>query len=67
MTSATAGPSPDRNNRISSTSAFCLRCIVPAWAVAGGVAATVAIGGLAGLYPAIRAYRLSPTEALATP
>lgn len=40
---------------------------VPAWATAGGLAATVLIGGLAGLYPAIRAARLSPTEALATP
>ncbi|REF98522.1 putative ABC transport system permease protein [Asanoa ferruginea] len=41
--------------------------VVPAWASAGGFAATVVIGGLAGLYPAIRAARLSPTEALATP
>jgi putative ABC transport system permease protein len=31
------------------------------------VVATVLIGGVAGLYPAIRAARLSPTEALATP
>ena len=41
--------------------------VVPVWATAGGLAATVLIGGLAGLYPAIRAARLSPTEALATP
>ncbi|MET9382667.1 ABC transporter permease [Streptomyces sp. NPDC002928] len=41
--------------------------VVPPWAMAGGVAATLVIGGLAGLYPAIRASRLSPTEALATP
>jgi len=40
---------------------------VPAWASGGGLAATVLIGGLAGLYPAIRAARLSPTEALAAP
>lgn len=38
---------------------------VPAWVMAGGVAATLVIGGLAGLYPAIRAARLAPTEALA--
>ncbi|MFC7569681.1 ABC transporter permease [Actinomadura namibiensis] len=41
--------------------------VVPAWAVFGGVAATLAIGAVAGLYPAVRASRLSPTEALATP
>ncbi|WP_405951536.1 ABC transporter permease [Streptomyces prunicolor] len=41
--------------------------IVPPWALAGGIAATLLIGGMAGLYPAIRAARLSPTEALATP
>lgn len=41
--------------------------VIPAWALIGGVCATLIIGGLAGLYPAIRASRLSPTEALATP
>jgi putative ABC transport system permease protein len=40
---------------------------VPAWATVGGLAVTVVIGALAGLYPAIRAARLSPTEALAAP
>jgi len=39
--------------------------VVPAWAMLGGVGATVVIGGIAGLYPAMRAARLSPTEALA--
>jgi putative ABC transport system permease protein len=41
--------------------------VVPVWAMAGGAGATLVIGGLAGLYPAIRASRLAPTEALATP
>ncbi|WP_369141807.1 ABC transporter permease [Streptomyces sp. R44] len=41
--------------------------VIPAWAILGGIAATLAIGTLAGLYPAVRASRLSPTEALATP
>jgi putative ABC transport system permease protein len=41
--------------------------VVPAWASGGGVAATMVIGVTAGLYPAIRASRLSPTEALTTP
>jgi len=40
--------------------------VVPPWASAGGVAATMVIGVVAGLYPAVRASRLSPTEALAT-
>lgn len=37
---------------------------IPLWVPAGGMAATLLIGGLAGLYPAIRAARLAPTEAL---
>jgi putative ABC transport system permease protein len=41
--------------------------VVPVWSSAGGVAATLLIGAVAGLYPAVRAARLSPTEALATP
>jgi putative ABC transport system permease protein len=40
--------------------------VVPTWVVAGGIAATLIIGGVAGLYPAIRAARVAPTEALAT-
>jgi putative ABC transport system permease protein len=38
--------------------------VVPAWASVGGLGATLLIGGVAGLYPAVRAARLSPTEAL---
>jgi putative ABC transport system permease protein len=40
--------------------------VVPVWVMVGGVAATLVIGAIAGLYPAIRAARLAPTEALAT-
>jgi putative ABC transport system permease protein len=38
--------------------------VVPAVAWAGGLAAALLIGALAGLLPAIRAARMSPTEAL---
>jgi putative ABC transport system permease protein len=41
--------------------------IVPVWAMLGGVGATLVIGGIAGFYPAVRAARMAPTEALATP
>jgi putative ABC transport system permease protein len=38
--------------------------VVPVWASAAGSGSTLVIGMLAGLYPAVRASRLSPTEAL---
>jgi putative ABC transport system permease protein len=38
--------------------------VVPPVAIAGGLVAAVVIGGIAGLYPAARAARLPPTEAL---
>ncbi|MFB7216307.1 ABC transporter permease [Streptomyces sp. NPDC056255] len=38
--------------------------VVPPWSLAGGLAATLLIGVVAGLYPAIRASRLHPTVAL---
>ncbi|MGC5566899.1 ABC transporter permease [Streptomyces sp. FR-108] len=38
--------------------------VVPLWSVGGGFGATLVIGTLAGLYPAVRAARLSPTLAL---
>ncbi|MBE1530648.1 ABC transporter permease [Actinomadura algeriensis] len=39
---------------------------LPGEAIAGGALAAIAIGALAGVYPARRAARLTPTEALAT-
>jgi len=38
--------------------------LIPPVAMAGGVAAALIIGAIAGLYPAVRAARMSPTEAL---
>jgi putative ABC transport system permease protein len=40
--------------------------VVPVWALGGALAATLAIGTAAGLYPAVRAARLPPTMALAS-
>jgi putative ABC transport system permease protein len=41
-----------------------LTTVVPPLALAGGVAAAILIGAAAGLYPALRAASVSPTEAL---
>ena len=38
--------------------------VVPLYAVVGGIVSALAIGAVAGFYPALRASRLTPTEAL---
>jgi putative ABC transport system permease protein len=38
--------------------------VIPAVAIVGGIGAALAIGAVAGLYPALRAARVSPTDAL---
>ncbi|GAA0364206.1 ABC transporter permease [Microbispora corallina] len=43
-----------------------LPSVIPVWAVAGGLGATLLVGTAAGIYPAMRAARMSPTLALST-
>lgn len=43
-----------------------LPAVIPLWALAGGVGATLLVGTVAGIYPAMRAARMSPTLALST-
>jgi ABC-type antimicrobial peptide transport system permease subunit len=40
--------------------------LIPGVAVWGGLAVAIAVGAVAGLYPALRAARQSPTDALRT-
>jgi putative ABC transport system permease protein len=40
--------------------------VIPSYAIFGGIGSSILIGGIAGLYPALRAANMSPTEALRT-
>ncbi len=40
--------------------------VIPSYAIVGGIASSFIIGGVAGLYPSLRAAGMSPTEALRT-
>jgi putative ABC transport system permease protein len=55
---------------VLATAAYCAwqdwPLVVPGRSTAGGLTGALAIGVLAGVYPAIRAARLHPTEALAS-
>ena len=59
---AGVGAERDCDHRVRVHSA--LASGAPAWAIGTGLLATVGVGVVAGLYPAIRAARMSPTEAL---
>jgi hypothetical protein len=61
---ATPAPSPAFRHRRQRSDGWAI--VIPAEAWAGGLAAALLIAAVAGLLPAIRAARLSPTEALWT-
>jgi putative ABC transport system permease protein len=41
--------------------------VIPLTAAVGGVLGAIVVGVVAGVYPSVRASRLTPTEALAAP
>ncbi len=67
---STLGGAAGIGTGVALTSAFAVQqgwtILVPAVAVLGGLVAATAIGAVAGLYPALRAARMAPTDALRT-
>ena len=59
-----AAPSPPAQASYASAKGWAV--VIPPLAWAGGLGAALVIGAAAGLLPALRAARMSPTEALWT-
>jgi putative ABC transport system permease protein len=64
MATVTVRPPSSRGRAVAVPPWIAATDALTAQADVGGLAAAVAIGALAGLLPAIRAARLSPTQAL---
>jgi putative ABC transport system permease protein len=67
---STLGGAAGIGTGVALTAAFAVQqgwtVLVPPIAVLGGLVAATAVGAVAGLYPALRAARMAPTDALRT-
>ena len=62
-----AGVTPGAAATAGYAAAHAWPAVIPLGTVAAGLAAAVLNGVIAGVYPAVRAARLTPAEALAAP